>query len=222
MNTVKTVFLLVVLSGLLLGIGQAFGGQQGLVIALIFSLGINVFSWFFSDKLVLARHRAQPIEAGDATGVYEMVQELAQRADLPMPKVYLVPDPTPNAFATGRSPQHAAVAVTQGLLATLSPREVRGVLAHELAHIKNRDVALMTTAYSSAHPIHGTDLRSTGSQHRGSLPRDVEHVCQSALPDADPSRGHHAHGPHHGWRYHVRWQPFTKISGSTASAPPFW
>lgn len=152
-NQIKTVFLLVLMSALFLGIGYMLGGQAGMVYALVMSVVMNFGAYWFSDKLVLAMHHAQPVGPGHRSGVYEMTAELCERANLPMPKVYIVPEWTPNAFATGRNPQNAAVAVTEGILKILSPRELRGVLAHELAHIQNRDILISTIVASIASAI---------------------------------------------------------------------
>lgn len=152
-NQVKTIVLLTLLSMLFLWMGNLIGGRSGMGVALILSLVMNFGSYWFSDKLVLAAHRAKPINPGDPSGVYEIVQELCQKGNLPMPKVYRVPDLTPNAFATGRNPKHAAVAVTEGILQILSPRELRGVLGHEISHIKNSDILVSTIVASIASAI---------------------------------------------------------------------
>ncbi len=152
-NQIKTILLLTTLSALFLGIGYSIGGQSGVVYALIMSLVMNFGAYWFSDKLVLAMHRAQPVGPGHSSGVYEIVQELCQQAKLPMPKVYVVPEWAPNAFATGRDPQHAAIAVTEGILRILDPRELRGVLAHEISHIGNRDILVSTIVASIASAI---------------------------------------------------------------------
>jgi len=139
------------MSGLLLAIGGALGGSGGLVIAFIFALGMNGFSYWFSDKMVLRMYKAQ--EVGQDHQLYRMVARLAQRADLPMPKVYIIPDPSPNAFATGRDPEHAAVAATEGILRLLPDAELEGVIAHELAHVKHRDILISTVAATLAATI---------------------------------------------------------------------
>ncbi len=144
----KTALLLGTLSGLLLAIGGAVGGEAGLVMALLIAVGINGFSYWFSDKMVLRMYKAQ--EVGQDHMLYRMVARLAQRADLPMPKVYIIPDQSPNAFATGRDPQHAAVAATEGILRLLPENELEGVIAHELAHVKNRDILIATVAATLA------------------------------------------------------------------------
>lgn len=152
-NQIKTVLLLSALSALFLAIGYSLGGQSGMMSALIISMVMNVGAYWFSDKLVLSMHRAQPIGSGHSSGVYEMVQELSRKAGLPMPKVYVVPELAPNAFATGRNPEHSAVAVTEGILRILSPRELRGVLAHEISHIGNRDILVSTIVACLASAI---------------------------------------------------------------------
>lgn len=152
-NQIKTVLLLTTLSALFLGIGYMLGGQMGIGYALVMSLVMNFGAYWFSDKLVLAMHRAQPIGPGHSSGVYEIIQELCQKAGLPMPKVYVVPEHVPNAFATGRNPQNAAVAVTEGILRILNSRELRGVLAHEISHIQNRDILVSTIVASIASAI---------------------------------------------------------------------
>lgn len=143
-NTVKTALLLGVMSALLLFIGEQLGGAQGLVIGLGFAVVSNFASYWFSDKIVLSMYRAQ--EAAPDSRLGRMVAKLAQRAGLPMPKVYIIPDPSPNAFATGRGPNHAAVAATDGILRLLSDDELEGVIAHELAHVKHRDILISSIA----------------------------------------------------------------------------
>ena len=150
MNRTKTLILLAALTALLLWAGQALAGQAGLAIALIVALVLNFGSYWFSDKVVLRMYGAQQVDENDAAPLHAVVRELAIRANIPMPRVYLIPEETPNAFATGRNPQHAAVAVTVGLLRTLDRRELAGVIAHELAHVKNRDTLIMTVAATIA------------------------------------------------------------------------
>lgn len=142
MNTFKTVFLLTALTLLLVGIGQLLGGNQGALIALLFAGVLNFFSYWFSDKLVLLTYRAQPLERNQAPELYSVVERLTRQAGLPMPKVYIIPSESPNAFATGRNPSHASVAVTQGILRILDREELEGVLAHELAHVRHRDILI--------------------------------------------------------------------------------
>jgi heat shock protein HtpX len=152
-NIFKTGLLLAVLTAMLVVIGGAIGGQQGMVIAFFFALAMNVFSYWFSDKMVLAMYGARPIEESQAPGLYAIVRRLATRAQIPMPRVYLIPSDTPNAFATGRNPEHAAVAVTEGIMRILDQDELEGVLAHELSHVKNRDVLISTIAATLAGAI---------------------------------------------------------------------
>jgi heat shock protein HtpX len=152
-NQLKTVFLLALLSGLFLMIGYGVGGRSGMMAALIMSLGMNFMMYWFSDRMVLAMHRAKPLSPGHSSGVYELIEELCRSAALPMPKTYLVPEWTPNAFATGRDPHHAAVAVTEGILKILDKRELRAVLAHEISHIQNRDILVSTIVASLASAI---------------------------------------------------------------------
>jgi heat shock protein HtpX len=144
MNTVKTVFLMTLMMVLFLLVGGLLGGKDGLIIAFIFSLGMNFFSYWFSDKIVLSIYGAQEVTEQEAPQLYAMVRRLTQRANLPMPKVYVINNPNPNAFATGRNPENAAVAVTTGILRILNDEELEGVLGHELAHIKHRDILLAT------------------------------------------------------------------------------
>lgn len=152
-NIFKTAALLGALTALLVLIGGALGGQQGMLVAFFFALVMNFASYWFSDKLVLAMYRAEPIEEAEAPGLYRVLRTLATRAGIPMPRVYLIPSQTPNAFATGRSPERAAVAVTQGIMQMLDEHELEGVLAHELAHVKNRDVLIATIAATLAGAI---------------------------------------------------------------------
>jgi heat shock protein HtpX len=150
-NVVKTALLLGVMSALLLIIGQAFGGAQGLVIGFGFAVVANFVSYWYSDKIVLRMYGAQ--EVGTGHRLYEMVSRLASRAGLPQPRVYIIPQPSPNAFATGRDPQHAAVAATEGILRILDDRELEGVLAHELAHVRHRDILISSIAATLAAAI---------------------------------------------------------------------
>lgn len=153
LNYMKTVLLLGVMTAIFVGMGALIGGQTGMVVAFAVALAMNVFSLWYSDKLVLRMHNAQEANEQAAPGLYGIVRGLAARADLPMPRVYVMSTPQPNAFATGRSPANAAVCASTGLLDMLSPEEVAGVMAHELAHIKSRDTLTMTVAASIAGAI---------------------------------------------------------------------
>jgi heat shock protein HtpX len=152
-NGLKTALLLGALSGLLLVIGDVLGGSGGIMIALVFAAVMNIGSYWFSDKIVLRMYHAQPV--GPEHPLYQMTERLSRNAHLPMPKVYVIPDPSPNAFATGRNPEHAAVAATQGIMQLLSPSELEGVIAHELAHVKNRDTLISTIAATMSAAIVG-------------------------------------------------------------------
>lgn len=150
MNRLKTMILLATLTALLLWVGQALGGRSGLFLALIFAAIMNFGAYWFSDKIVLRMYNAHEVQPGDAPGLHSLVRELTMRANLPMPRVYIIPEDAPNAFATGRNPQHSAVAVTEGLLRLLSREEIEGVVAHELGHIRNRDTLIMSVAATIA------------------------------------------------------------------------
>ncbi len=152
-NLFKTAVLMAAITALFMTVGRLLGGQQGMVLALVLALGMNFFSYWFSDKLVLRMYNAQEVDAQTAPQFYRLVQELAARAQLPMPRVYLINEDAPNAFATGRNPQHAAVAATTGILRTLSERELRGVMAHELAHVQHRDILISTISATMAGAI---------------------------------------------------------------------
>jgi heat shock protein HtpX len=152
-NLLKTAVLMAAITALFMAIGSVLGGQQGMMIALVVALGMNFFSYWFSDKLVLKMYNAQEVDPTSAPQFYGMVRELAERAQLPMPRVYLIQEDAPNAFATGRNPQHAAVAATTGILRVLSERELRGVMAHELAHVKHRDILISTISATMAGAI---------------------------------------------------------------------
>ncbi|HSU72247.1 MAG TPA: zinc metalloprotease HtpX [Candidatus Binatia bacterium] len=152
-NQVKTVLLLGLLAGIALAIGYVFGGTTGLTIAFVLALGINVLAYFFSDKIVLMMYRAREATRHDYPALHRIVDELARSAGIPKPQVYIIPTETPNAFATGRNPKHAVVAATEGILNLLSEEELRGVLAHELGHVKNRDILITTIAATIATVI---------------------------------------------------------------------
>ncbi len=153
MNHVKTFFLLMVLTGLLLLIGAAVGGQAGLIIALVFALAMNFGAYWFSDKIALSMAHARPVTADEDPQLYQLVAEQARLANMPMPKVYEIDDPSPNAFATGRNPQNATVAVTTGIRQILTREELAGVMAHEMAHVGNRDTLIMTIVATIAGAI---------------------------------------------------------------------
>jgi heat shock protein HtpX len=160
MNYMKTAVLLAGMTALFLGIGYMIGGQGGMLMALVFSVGMNVFAYWNSDKMVLRMHGATPASESQFPELYDMVARLADNAGLPMPKVYVMDNPQPNAFATGRNPENAAVAATTGLLQSLSYEEVEGVMAHELAHIQNRDTLIMTiTATIAGRGFNAGQLR---------------------------------------------------------------
>ncbi len=152
-NTLKTTALLGLLTGLLLLLGGGLGGRGGLTVALIFAALMNLGAYWFSDRIVLAMYGAKPLSEAEAPRLYQMVRGLARRAGMPMPRLYLIPTETPNAFATGRSPDHAAVAVTEGIVQILDEEELEGVLAHELAHVRNRDTLTMAVAATLAGAI---------------------------------------------------------------------
>jgi len=153
MHTIKTVFLMTLLTVLLVFVGNTVAGQNGAVIAFLIAGAMNFFSYWYSDKMVLKMYRAQEVSEAEAPELHAMVRRLTQRARLPMPKVYIIPGPTPNAFATGRNPEHAAVAVTEGILRMLSSDELEGVLGHELAHVLHRDILISTVAATIAGAI---------------------------------------------------------------------
>lgn len=153
MNTLKTAFLLTALTLFLVLIGQYFGGQNGMILALVLAGVMNFVSYFFSDKIALAMYGAQAVTREQAPRVYNIVERLTQRTGLPMPKIFVIPNESPNAFATGRNPTHASVAVTQGILGLLNDDELEGVLAHELGHVRNRDILISSVAATIAGAI---------------------------------------------------------------------
>jgi heat shock protein HtpX len=153
MNTMKTIVLMVFLTVLFIFFGSLIGGKQGATLALILALGMNFFAYFFSHKIVLAMYGAKEVTEAEAPELYKIVRRLAQRAGLPMPKVYIIQSEQPNAFATGRSPKHGVVAVTTGIMRILSREELEGVIGHELAHIKHRDILISTIAATIAGAI---------------------------------------------------------------------
>ena len=153
MNQFKTFLLMLVLTGLFILVGTAIGGRNGAVYAFIFAALMNFFAYWFSDKIVLRMYRAQPVSQSEAPELYQIVAELVNKASLPMPKVYIIENDTPNAFATGRNPEHAAVAVTSGILRILSKEELMGVIGHELTHIQHRDILISSIAATIAGAI---------------------------------------------------------------------
>jgi heat shock protein HtpX len=153
MNTFKSTLLLVTLMLVLLAVGERFGGQNGLILAFVISVAMNFTAYFFSDKIALKMYRAQPVTREQLPRAYEVVERLAAKDGIPVPKIYVIPTESPNAFATGRSPQHASVAVTHGILGLLDDEELEGVLAHELGHVKNRDILTSSIAATLAGAI---------------------------------------------------------------------
>ena len=152
-NLLKTAVLMAAITALFMAIGNLVGGQQGMMLALLVAIGMNFFSYWFSDKLVLRMYNAQEVDEHSAPQFHRTIRELAQQAGLPMPRVYLIQEDAPNAFATGRDPEHAAVAATTGILRVLNHRELRGVMAHELAHVKHRDILISTVSATMAGAI---------------------------------------------------------------------
>ena len=153
MNNLKTVFLLTLLTLLAIGVGDYFGGENGMILGFAIAGVTNFISYFFSDKIALAMYRAQPVSREELPRIYSVVERLTQKAGLPMPKLYVIPTDSPNAFATGRNPAHASVAVTQGILRLLDDDELEGVLAHELGHVRNRDILTSSIAATLAGAI---------------------------------------------------------------------
>ncbi len=153
MNTIKTTFLLTCLTLLLVTMGSAIGGQTGMIIAFLIAGGMNFFSYWYSDKIILKMYKAREVSETESPSLYRTVRRLAQQANMPMPKVYIVPSEGPNAFATGRNPQNAAIAATEGIMHLLSEDELEGVMAHELAHVQNRDTLISTIAATFAGAI---------------------------------------------------------------------
>ena len=152
-NWFRTTMLLGIMTALIVWIGNLFGGQQGMILAFILAMGMNFFSYWFSDRIVLRMYRAREVTPDQAPEVYEMVRQIAHRANLPVPKIYIIPEKSPNAFATGRNPEHAVVAVTEGLINLMDREEIMGVLSHEMAHIKNRDILIGSIAATMAGAI---------------------------------------------------------------------
>src|SRR6202050_1480338 len=153
MNTLKTAFLLTALTLFLIFLGAHFGGRDGMILAFLVAAGMNFFSYFYSDKLALSMYKAQPVTREQLPRVYQIMDRILPRMALPMPRIYVIPNDSPNAFATGRNPKHAAVAVTQGILNLLNDEELEGVLAHELGHVRNRDILTSSIAATLAGAI---------------------------------------------------------------------
>lgn len=172
MNRLRTIILLAALGGLLVVIGGYIGGKSGATIALVIALALNFGSYWFSDRIVLSMYHAQEVTEQEAPDLYNLVRDLASRAGLPMPKVYIIPDPSPNAFATGRNPSHAAVACTEGILRLLSWEELAGVIGHELGHVKNRDILIQSVAATIGTAI--TYVAQFGFLFGGSRSEDEE------------------------------------------------
>ncbi|MCG3205600.1 MAG: Protease HtpX [Elusimicrobia bacterium] len=173
MNRIKTLMLLAALTALFMWVGQLLGGQQGMVFALVFAALMNFGAYWFSDKIVLRMYNAQPADESSAPELYSVVRNLAAKVNMPMPKVYVIPQESPNAFATGRNPENAAVAATVGLLSMLNRDELEGVLAHELAHVKNRDTLISTLAATIAGALsHLTNMAMWGMMLGGGRSRD--------------------------------------------------
>ena len=152
-NLLKTAVLMAAITALFMAIGSLLGGRQGMMLALIFAIGMNFFSYWFSDKLVLKMYNAQEVDESSAPQFYRMIRELAAKGGLPMPRVYVIEEDAPNAFATGRNPEHAAVAATTGIMRVLTDRELRGVMAHELSHVRHRDILISTISATMAGAI---------------------------------------------------------------------
>ncbi|WP_157068039.1 zinc metalloprotease HtpX [Desulfosarcina cetonica] len=171
-NQLKTTFLLAVMTILIMVVGNLLGGRQGMMIALVLAAGMNFFSYWYSDKIVLKMYQAREVTPQQAPDLYGIVETLARQAGLPMPKVYIIPQESPNAFATGRNPEHAVVAVTQGLLNLMDHQEVMGVLAHEMAHVKNRDILIGTIAATMAGAIMMLATMARWSALFGGMQRD--------------------------------------------------
>ena len=159
-NAFKTAFLLTLLTLLLMAIGRYFGGQNGMILALVLAAVMNFVSYFYSDKIALSMYRAQPVTREELPRAFAAVERLTQKIGIPMPKMYVIPTDSPNAFATGRNPQHASVAVTHGILGLLNDEELEGVLAHELGHVNNRDILISSVVATVAGAI--TMLASMG------------------------------------------------------------
>jgi len=174
-NNIKTLFLLAGLTALLVFMGKLIGGQSGMMVAFILALGMNFFSYWFSDKIVLKMYGAQEVDPARAPQLHQIVEELAREAGVPKPRVYVIPTESPNAFATGRNPEHAAVAVTEGILRLLTPTELKGVLGHEMGHVQHRDILIQTVAATLAGAIMIiADMARWGAMFGAGASRDSE------------------------------------------------
>lgn len=182
----RTVMLMVVLMLIFMYVGNLLGGQEGMKAAFLAACGMNFFSYFFSDTLVLKQYKATEVTANTSPELYNIVQRLANKAGLPMPKVYIIPESVPNAFATGRSPSHAAVAATQGLLNLMTPQEVEGVLAHEMSHVKHRDILIGTVAavFAGAIAMLANFARVETNNNQNTQKRNVGVLAAVLLPIA--------------------------------------
>ena len=180
-NQLKTTVLLAAMTALIVLAGNLMGGRQGMMIALIFAAGMNFFSYWYSDKMVLKMYRAREVNSQEAPELYGMVQTLARQAGLPMPKVYIIPQEAPNAFATGRNPEHAVVAATEGLLRLMGRQEIMGVLAHELGHVKNRDILIGTIAATMSGAIMMLASMARWSAMFGGMRRDDDNGGGGAI-----------------------------------------
>ncbi len=181
MNSLKVGLLMGLLSALLVTLGGMVGGQSGALLFFVISLGMNFFSYFYSDRMVIKMTGAQPIEPSQAPELYTLVKSLSDKAGIPMPKLYIMPSSQPNAFATGRNPAHSAVAVTQGLVQLMNERELKGVLAHEIAHIKNRDILIGTIAATFAGAVSMIANVAQWGAFFGGLSRDDEEGAGSLV-----------------------------------------
>lgn len=189
---IKTVIFLTILVLLFIFIGNLIGGQQGMLVAFVIALGMNFFAYFYSDKLVLKHYKAVEVNSQNAKGFYDIVERLAKKANIPMPKVYIIPDQIPNAFATGRNPKNAAVAATEGLLNLMSEQEIEGVMAHELSHVRHYDILIGTIAATIAGAIaiianilqYSTIFSSSNSNKNNGANVVVVLVCAILLPIA--------------------------------------
>jgi len=180
-NTLKTFILLAALSAILLSFGQVLGGRNGLIIAVVFAGLMNLGGYWFSDKIALSMSGAQPVSEQEAPDLYRLVRELCRRAELPLPRLYMISSPTPNAFATGRNPEHSAVAVTSGIMNLLNRDELEGVIAHELAHVKNRDILISSVAAMIAGAISQLAHMAQWAMLFGGMQRDRDEDSGGSL-----------------------------------------